>query len=178
MGSYGTDGKLNYDELKENLDKVEGNIKAKDIEEFKTSVLKNGGYYIGRYEAGDPLATAYRTDSSIKTTTPVYKQGQYVYNFVTQSEATTLSRNMYKDKNFTSDLVNSYAWDTTIVWIQEFSEDKNYSTKNIREGRIQTGILKDGSNSKDVRCNIYNMAGNTTEWTTEFCNMDKRFCSK
>lgn len=69
-----------------------GNTTAKDIEEFKISVTKNGGYYIGRYEAGDLLATTNRDNSSMKTNTAVCKQGQYVYNHVTQPEAATLSR--------------------------------------------------------------------------------------
>ena len=74
---------------------------------------------------------------------------------------------MYSNSNFESDLINSYAWDTAIVFIQEFSGDIDYS----RQTRIQTTLAKcgeatDGTNN-DVRCNIYDMAGNTREWSTE-----------
>ena len=34
---------------------------------------------------------------------------------------------MYSSSNFESDLINSYAWDTAIVFIQEFSGDTDYS---------------------------------------------------
>ncbi len=153
-----------YQELGES-DK--GNTVAKNIEEFKTSVTQNGGYYIGRYEAGDSSATTDRTNSATKTNTPVCKQGQYVYNYVTQPEAANLSRKMYENKKFISDLMNSYAWDTAIIFIQEFSGDEDYS----RQTRIQTTLAKtgkatDGTN-KDVRCNIYDMAENMYELTTE-----------
>ena len=82
---------------------------------------------------------------------------------------------MYRSANFTSDLINSYAWDTAIVFIQECSGDKNYSTQ-IGEntetylqkvGESTLANVDSGDESKDVRCNIYDMAGNTMEWTTE-----------
>ena len=74
---------------------------------------------------------------------------------------------MYSSSNFQSDLINSYVWDTAIVFIQEFSGDTNYS----QQRRLQSSIAKcgeatDGINN-DVRCNIYDMAGNTREWNTE-----------
>ncbi|MCI8760362.1 MAG: hypothetical protein HFJ34_04505, partial [Clostridia bacterium] len=142
-----------------------GNTTAKDLEGFKKSVSQNGGYYIGRYEAGDSSATTDRTNISTKTSIPVCKQGQYVYNFVEQPQAADLSRNMYKNQTFTSDLVNSYAWDTAILFIQEFSEDKDYS----REKRLQKSLAKTGEaiDGIDVKCNIYDMAGNAFEWGTE-----------
>lgn len=89
-----------------------GNTTAKNIDEFKTSANDNHGYYIGRYEAGDPTATSNRTDSSSKTTPIVCKEDQFVYNNITQSQATNLAKTMYEGKTFTSDLINSYAWDT------------------------------------------------------------------
>ncbi|MCI8761171.1 MAG: type II secretion system protein [Clostridia bacterium] len=154
-----------------------GNTTAKDIEEFKTSVTKNGGYYIGRYEAGDSSATANRTDSATKTNIPVCKQGQYVYNYVTQPEAATLSKDMYQNKTFTSDLINTYAWDTAIIFIQEFSGDNDYSKQYRLQGTLaKTGEATDGTN-KDVRCNIYDMAGNTYEWTTETSSHSSTPCA-
>ncbi len=146
---------------------TKGNSTAIDIEAFKTSVNANYGYYMGRYEAGDANATSDRGSSSNQSNPMVCKENQYVYNHITQIKAAILSREMYFNKKFTSDLINSYAWDTAIVFIQEFSGDVDYS----RQYRLQTTLAKtgkaiDGSN-KDVRCNIYDMAGNCFEWTTE-----------
>ena len=74
---------------------------------------------------------------------------------------------MYNSNNFTSDLNNSYVWDTAIVFIQKCSGDKDYSRQGSLQGTLtKCGEATNGTN-KDVRCNIYDMAGNTREWTTE-----------
>ncbi len=80
-----------------------------------------------------------------------------------QPSAATQSRNMYDNTNpFASDLINSYAWDTAIVFIQNCT-NTNYSK--------QTGLHSDSvsitGTTEDVQCNIYDMASNAYEWTTE-----------
>ena len=152
------------------------NAIAKDIDAFKNSANANGGYYIGRYEAGDALATSSeRTESTSDTNPIVCKTGVYPYTWITQPQASSLCQNMYSSSNFTSDLINSYAWDTAILFIQECSGDKNYSrqigknTKNSLQ-KVGESILANVDSedeSRDVRCNIYDMAGNTYEWTAE-----------
>ena len=151
-----------------------GNVTAKNLEEFITKATTSGGYYIGRYEAGDATATNTARTSNTNDSNPITcKTGVYPYNYVTQSQASNLSRGMYSSSNFDSDLINSYAWDTAIVFIQKFSGDTDYS----RQIRLQSTFAKcgeatDGTNN-DVKCNIYDMAGNVYEWTTEtFTNID------
>ena len=153
-----------------------GNTTAKNLEEFVTKATTSGGYYIGRYEAGDAYATSTaRTDSTSDSNPVVCKSGVYPYNNVTQSQASILSQGMYNSSNFESDLVNSYAWDTAIVFIQTFSGDTNYSRQDGKNTRVDIqrcgeSILYSvdgGDKPQDVRCNIYDMAGNTRELTTE-----------
>ena len=155
-----------------------GNATAKDIEAFKasTSAEKAGGYYIGRYEASIGTQRTAETDNSGLGQVTV-KGNEYVYNYVTQLQASTLSRNMYSSTNFESDLINSYAWDTAIVFIQEFSGDTDYARQIFYQATLaKTGEATDGTN-KDVRCNIYDMAGNTSEWSTEtFGNSGGQAC--
>ena len=131
---------------------------------------------LGRYEAGDAYATSTaRTDSTSDSNPVVCKSGVYPYNNVTQSQASILSQGMYNSSNFESDLVNSYAWDTAIVFIQTFSGDTNYSRQDGKNTRVDIqrcgeSILYSvdgGDKPQDVRCNIYDMAGNTRELTTE-----------
>ena len=130
-----------------------GNAIAKDIGAFVNSATTKGGYYLGRYEAGNLNDTL------------VCKANQIVYSAVTQPEASNLSQNMYKDATtFTSDLVNSYAWDTAIVFIQAFSTEtdaSNYSNLNKCTSFVNTGV------HPDKYCNIYDMSGNACEWSTE-----------
>ena len=92
-----------------------GNTIAKNITKFKNSVATNGGYYIGRYEA----RTATARNAAGNALTQITEKGtENVYNYVTQLQAAQLSQNMYNSDKFTSDLMNSYAWDTATVFIQ------------------------------------------------------------
>ena len=139
------------------------NTPAKDITTFTSKVNSSGGYYIGRYEARTATERKDKTDSLTQITV---KPDEYVYNYVTQLQAADLSRNMYSDSNFGSDLINSYAWDTAVVFIQECSEQKNYANQTS----LNTSLANKGTNNletKDQVCNIYDMASNCYEWTTE-----------
>jgi len=141
---------------------------------FKTSAIKNGGYYIGRYEAGDAIATANGIARSTATDgTLVCKSNQQVYNFITKAEAQTKSQAMYNNSNFTSDLINSYAWDTAILFIQTMSEDNDYA----KQRSLNTGSLKKTGESGDVQYNIYDMASNVKEWSTETCSRSYGPCA-
>ena len=68
------------------------------------------------------------------------------------------------------DLVNSYAWDTALVFIQKCSGDSTYGTVvHVNDNGKSWGIDFMGTDYlDDVRCNIYNMNSNLTEWTTEY----------
>ena len=165
-----------------------GNATAKDIEKFKTSANSNHGYYIGRYEAGvmdynssvstrnnnnEANWTGY-TGDNIKL---VCKKEQQVWNYVTPNKASELSRDMYgSEAKVTSDLINSYAWDTAIVFVQKCGTESNSSTYSYTVGESSrstsapqttgTNILK-ATNKVDKQCNIFDMAGNCREMTTE-----------
>ncbi|MCI9039801.1 MAG: hypothetical protein HFJ29_08115, partial [Clostridia bacterium] len=127
-----------------------GNTKAKNIEEFKIKAKANGGYYLARFEASKGI------DNKVKS------KSAAVWNNITQPEVATKAREMYTSTNFESDLVNSYAWDTAIVFIQTYSGDNDYSKQNSKN----TSLANTGVNNDKV-CNIYDMASNTAEWTTE-----------
>ncbi len=144
-----------------------GNTVAINIEQFKTKATKNHGYYIGRYEART-VETSERTVASEDNGAGVtVKKDGFLYNYVTQPESANLSQNMYSDSNFTSDLMNSYAWDTVIVFLQTFGTNKKYS----RQNSLNTSLANKGTNNltenQDKICNIWDMASNAIEWTTE-----------
>ena len=165
-----------------------GNAIAKDIEKFKTSANSNHGYYIGRYEAGvvDYNSSVSTSNSNNETNWTGYtgdniklvcKKEQQVWNYVTQNKASELSRDMYgSEAKVTSDLINSYAWDTAIVFIQKCGTERNSSTYSYTVGQSSTStsapqttgtnILK-ATNKIDKQCNIFDMAGNCWEWITE-----------
>ena len=140
-----------------------GNVVARNLEDFITKAKSIGGYYIGRYEAG-------KVNGNENTFN--IKKGQTVYNRITQSDAAELARNLYNGNiKLQSDLINSYAWDTAIIFIQTFSGDTDYSKqtgKNTKSTFLLTGeSTLESDNKIDERCNIYDMAGNLLEWSTE-----------
>ena len=136
-----------------------GNTVAKNIVNFTNSVKANGGYYIGRYEA---RTTTARTASGNALTQITEKGTDQVYNYVTQKQAAEQAQGMYTSNNFTSDLMNSYAWDTAITFIQKCTDKPNYANQtSLNKSLSQTGTTNDNP------CNIFDMASNVWEWTTE-----------
>ena len=142
-----------------------GNTIAKNITKFKNSVETNGGYYIGRYEARKNING---TITEVGTDT--------VWNNITQPNASIQAQNMYSSSKFISDLVNSYAWDTAVTFIQKCTEQKLYS----RQNSLNTTLSQTGTNTKDtkdVQCNIFDMASNLFEWTTETSDNSDNPCT-
>ena len=139
------------------------NTTALNLKGFVDSVKANGGYYIARYEASygtDGKANSKVSNSFIDTYTAPTTEGT-LWNNIIQIDAATASRNLYT--TVTSDLINSYAWDTAIVYIQEFSGDTDYSHQNSKN----TSLSNTGTNGDEV-CKINDMSSNTLECTTEY----------
>ena len=165
-------GSFNYQELNTG----NGNTTAKENIEseetgFRKSAIENGGYYIGRYEARDGVTTSARTSSTSDTNQLVCTASNFVYNNVTQPQAASLSQGMYaENSNFTSDLMNSYAWDTAIDFLQKCDNRTDKTTPYSRQNSLNTSLATQGTNNletKDQICNIFDMASNCYEWTTE-----------
>ena len=101
--------------------------------DYTENVNKNGGFYIGRYEAG---TTTVRTSGSSSTTLddlisasgkPVSKEGAYPYTNVTYAQAKALAESMYEENSeFKVSLPEGRAWDRTLRWIYE-TKAKTYS---------------------------------------------------
>ena len=155
-------------------DSITNNTHAKDIEVFRISAITNGGYYIGRYEARSVMA---RNEASNELGQLTVKPNDYVYNYVTQPQAATLAQEMYgEDKKFTSDLVNSYAWDTAILFLQTFDNRGDKIESYSGQTSLNTSLATQGTNNltdvtkQDIICNVWDIASNTWEWTTETAN--------
>ena len=151
-----------------------GNTVAKSISDFKISVATNGGYYIGRYEA---RTTTARNNKENPLTQITEKGTDQVYNYVKQQQAAQLAQGMYTSNNFTSDLMNSYAWDTATLFLQNCGTNKKYSIKNsFNSSLLQTGTNALRETKKiDKQCNVYDMASNVGEWTTETSTSHSNF---
>ena len=161
-------------------------------EDEKTSVEKYKGFYIGRYEAGDKENTEAKTlrSSNDVTKTVTIKANQAPYNYVTRTQAVSLAEGFATKQGYKAKtkLVSSYAWDTTIAFLQKVnsdygnsSEEGNYNDKTFSYTDITGASQTKASNSQVLVptgqttpvCNIYDMGGNVLEWTTESCSSTK-----
>lgn len=123
--------------------------KYDQIEEFIISVQKYGGFYIARYEAGKENETL------------VSKPNVQAWNNITQQEAIDLSYKMYNSDEFNNSLINSFAWDTTLKWLEK--------TNNIKYSEIEINNKNENAYITGVTSinNIYDLNENVSEWTTE-----------
>ena len=134
-------------------------------DEFDDSIRNYKGFYIARYEAGKERSNG----KSILVSKPnVLPWTQIVWE-----EARKQSLKMYKENDlFQTDLVNSYAWDTICNWIRDCGYNIDDSTEYGNYQNSANGtkkVMETASNDRWKTNNIYDMAGNAWEYTTEEC---------
>lgn len=164
-GSYGT--------LRERATSENSKVSnARSIKDFCESSIGNGGFYIGRYQART-TSTEERNSNTNTLTNVTCKKENSVYDYISQSSASEKAKNMYANGystgTFSSDLVNSYAWDTALVFFQEFGGSANFAYTSTHYVHVpQIGeeyiITRDG---ESVICNVEELADDKPEWTTE-----------
>ena len=158
-------------------------------EDEKTSVETYKGFYIGRYEAGDKENTEAKTlrSSNDVTKTVTIKANQAPYNYVEITQAVSLAEGFKTQQGYKAKtkLVSSYAWDTTIEFLQKVnsdygnsSEEGNYNDttfsykdiKGAKQTKAESSSVLVPTGQTTPVCNIYDMGGNVWEWTTESCS--------
>ena len=103
------------------------------------SVYENGGFWIGRYEAG---INVNRTALGEATTIPVVKPNMYPYNYITRNQAQKLSEEMNYDK-CTSSLIFGLQWDLILkhIEVKKISIDTEIKSK-LKEDSKTIGNYK------------------------------------
>ena len=154
---------------------------------MRTQVLKYGGFYIGRFEAG-VNSTTLRTKVTTAQTV-VCKKGVAPYNYVpwgksmndvntafvpeyfdntdqvSTNGAVYLAKNMYSSSSsVTSTLTYGCQWDAMCRYIRDSQRTTPKKSKVELTGSVGTDVSK----------NIYDLSGNCWEWTMEAINTSGR----
>ena len=162
---------------------------AEEYNTMKTQVLKYGGFYIGRFEAGVD-STTLRTKVTTNQTV-VCKKGVAPYNYVpwgkamndvdtvltiwnSNSDKANTNGAVYLAKNFASQH-NYTSVTSTLTYGCQWDAMCRYIGDSQRETPGKSAPELTGSVASDVSKNIYDLAGNCQEWTMEAAGTTSRF---
>lgn len=93
------------------------------------SIYQNGGFWVGRYEAGSE-SNKLNTENDMEI--PLSKESLYPYIYVTRTQAKILAEKV-ESGSYTSSLMFGIQWDLILKYIETKNEDKeniNYILKN------------------------------------------------
>ena len=123
------------------------------------SVAKYYGFYVGRFEASQ-----YNMDGDVAAASMAGKVPWTNITYLDAFNYATESAEKFGYEDCFTALINSYAWDTVLDWIDK--THSNYS-KNTDNGNYDGTVLPTGTTEKDTVNYICDLAGNVREWTTE-----------
>ena len=136
-----------------------------EFNEMITSVKKYGGFYIGRYETGNlgntTKAVVEKNNSDIG--------GQTFYKMYKMCKTIRANDNVY------TGMIWGCQWDATLRWMQTSADEsvKKFPTNSVGKGNYRgtqgdvNKAISTGSNSSYEVNNIYDMAGNISDYTLE-----------
>ena len=147
-------------------DKNEGWLSETEYAVLKNSMLKsvyeNGGFYVGRYEAGiDTKTGTNRTSNTDKnsdgkyimpSTTPVSKANAYPYTYVTRTQAQNLASNVNSGTK-TSSLMFGVQWDLVLAFMHNKGniEDSTLTSNSTTIGNYYNSTF-DLNRGKYAQC--------------------------
>ena len=203
--------------------KNEGWLSETEYKTLKNSMLKsvyeNGGFYVGRYEAGigTNRTSKSATNSDGKYTIegmsiPVSKADAYPYTYVTRTQAQNLANNVNSGTK-TSSLMFGVQWDLVLAFMHNKGNiadstltsnsttignynDNLWTIKNAKAQYSSNSgstfnacpnpfkkesnssiLLTTGADSSFSVQNIYDIAGNVSEWTLEWTSSTGYSCT-
>ena len=131
-----------------------------DDPELTNSVSKYYGFYIARFEASQ-----YYRDGYVAASMP----GKAPWTNIPYGEALSASKSageIYGYDDCVTSLISSYAWDTTLEWIDKDENTRDFS-QSIDYGNYNGQAVSTGETESDQVKHICDLAGNVKEWSTE-----------
>ena len=142
-------------------DKNEGWLSETEYKTLKNSMLKsvyeNGGFYVGRYEAGigtnrTSIEAQVNGKYPVPTTAPVTKADAYPYTYVTRTQAQNLASNL-KSGTKTSSLMFGVQWDLVLAFMHNKGniEDSTLTSNSTTIGNYYNSTF-DLNRGKYAQC--------------------------
>ena len=146
------------------------------------SVYENGGFYVGRYEAGIETTGTNRTSNTDKnsdgkytmpSTTPVTKADAYPYTYVTRTQAQNLASNVNSGTK-TSSLMFGVQWDLVLAFMSRDTAkitSTDVLTKNSTViGNYRDSVFQLSQTGKYATMSAYNLSSTWNPSTTPTAN--------
>ena len=164
-----------------------GWLTSSEYTELKNSMLKsvyeNGGFYVGRYEAGiDTTTGTNRTSNTDKnsdgkytmpSTVPVTKADAYPYTYVTRTQAQNLVSNVNSGTK-TSSLMFGVQWDLVLAFMSRDTAkitSTDVLTKNSTViGNYRDSVFQLSQTGKYATMSAYNLSSTWNPSTTPTAN--------
>ena len=142
-------------------EKNEGWLSETEYKTLKNSMLKsvyeNGGFYVGRYEAGigtnrTSIEAQVNGKYPVPTTAPVTKADAYPYTYVTRTQAQNLASNV-KSGTKTSSLMFGVQWDLVLAFMHNKGniEDSTLTSNSTTIGNYYNSTF-DLNRGKYAQC--------------------------
>ena len=148
------------------------------------SVYENGGFYVGRYEAGigtnrTSIESQVNGKYPVPTTAPVSKADAYPYTYVTRTQAQNLASNVNSGTK-TSSLMFGVQWDLVLAFMSKdtakITSTDDLTTNSTAIGNYRDSVFQLSQTGKYATMSDYNLSSTwnpSTASTTNFVDSSR-----
>ena len=140
------------------------------------SVYENGGFYVGRYEAGigtnrTSIEAQVNGKYPVPTTAPVSKADAYPYTYVTRTQAQNLASKVNAGTK-TSSLMFGLQWDLVIAFMHNKGNiaDSTLTSNSTTIGNYRDSVFQLSQTGQYTVCSNYSLSSTWNPSTTSTTN--------